>query len=360
MGFVSTHRFCASALAFQCDSLEQIALDVFRHHVTAETERALDLESSGAEWWVQIRPSPEKTGRYSMFDQTHDAARNEDDEGQADLARDGISFHWDKDEDLRRLCGGSTYVHPHVSTVTYLTGLGPPTFVVNYRVNSLTGDWISPVEKRADVEGFVSWPATGKHLSFDGRFHHAAPPALMENGKFARQCMLSCDRKDPALQKRLVRRHRRVTFLVNVWLNYHPFEVKPFPETMVDKMSGRDFGTRAQLHFLENHTQPQPLEISIFDGKIDVVDSLSSASLPCQAQQHEQQSSAPHRFIWPMGDCGSGESIHVSIPISEVRSVAGVGGNVRIKWKTSTDVQLVIDQETTTTETTPAKRRRIE
>jgi len=35
----------------------------------------------------------------------------------------------------------------------------------------------------------------------------------------------------------LERRHRRVTFLVNILLNYKPFNVHVFPESMIDKMS---------------------------------------------------------------------------------------------------------------------------
>jgi len=33
------------------------------------------------------------------------------------------------------------------------------------------------------------------------------------------------------------RRHRRVTFLVNILLNYKPFNVHVFPQNMIDKMS---------------------------------------------------------------------------------------------------------------------------
>ena len=125
----------------------------------------------------------------------------------------------------------------------------------------------------ATTNGYLSWPRRGKHLCFDGRYLHAAPADLMPEGEFERQRgaidgegtrgggpanndALSSDGKGGAgaseedgdegaeIRRRkaeavlLRRRRRRVTFLVNVWLNYKPFGVKPFPEGMVDKLSG--------------------------------------------------------------------------------------------------------------------------
>jgi hypothetical protein len=100
-------------------ALEQFALDIFHHHVPEDLD--YDRETSGAEWWCQLRPSPHKTGRYSAAAQE---CSDEDDDGSKDPFVNGISFHVDKDEELRLLTGGSTYVHPHLSTVTYLTNIG--------------------------------------------------------------------------------------------------------------------------------------------------------------------------------------------------------------------------------------------
>ena len=86
--------------------LEKLALQIFHRHVPQSSKCYYDINTSGAEWWVQIRPSP-PAGRYSML-----ANGDTDDE----ITKSGISFHWDKDEDLRLLCGGSMYIHPHLST----------------------------------------------------------------------------------------------------------------------------------------------------------------------------------------------------------------------------------------------------
>jgi hypothetical protein len=251
-------------------SLEQLALDIFHHH-TRRNNMKYDASCSGAEWWVQIRPSPKGIGRYAMMqaaDVGNHQNKEKDTTDKDDMVQNGgISFHWDKDEDLRLLCGGTCYVHPHWSTVTYLTEYGAPTLALNARVDNLTGAYVLPTMNRNDSpsdteetsrpsdqplqhqppswQGFVCWPKVGKHFCFDGRFLHAAPPDLMEAGAFQKQQLPlelanSNDTNAVVLlkTKKLTRRHRRVTFLVNIWLNYHPFNVEPFPDSMMDKMSG--------------------------------------------------------------------------------------------------------------------------
>jgi hypothetical protein len=40
-------------------------------------------------------------------------------------------------------------------------------------------------------------------------------------------------------------------------------------------------------------------------------------------------------FVWPMGDCDSGESLHMSIPLQQVQSQQPTGGNIRILYDDS-------------------------
>lgn len=139
--------------------LERMALEVFRHHVPPPAASnggfRYDPATSGAEWWVQLRPSPPGTGRYSML-------AGEGDGRDDDMTKSGISFHWDKDEDLR--LATAMHVHPHISTVTYLTGLGAPTVVLSKRVDPMTGEHLEETGAPSLVEGLVSWPRQGKHL----------------------------------------------------------------------------------------------------------------------------------------------------------------------------------------------------
>jgi hypothetical protein len=303
-------------------TFEQFALDVFHHHVPASLD--YDKTKSGAEWWVQIRPSPEGTGRYSMHDDQPDA-----------ISETGISFHWDKDEDLRLLTGGSTYIHPHVSTVTYLTDYGCPTLALNCRVHNLTGDWMvpgdHPNDKEKQVEGFVSWPKTGKHTSFDGRYLHAALPDVMEPGAFEEQIKFTKS-DDEKQNKLLKRRHRRVTFLVNIWLNYQPFEVKPFPETMIDKLSGTNEKDRKQLSLEHKGSDAESARNVTIKGGV-------------ASEEEEGSSLEAKERTYPLGDCTSDERLTAHIPLESIRKGAKPGGNVRIQWEK--DVQAEGDSKPT-------------
>ena len=310
----------AKGMAPRC-TLEQFALDVFHHHVPSNLN--YDPISSGAEWWVQIRPSPEGTGRYSMHDENPD-----------EISKTGISFHWDKDEDLRLLTGGTTYIHPHLSTVTYLTDFGSPTLALNCRVHPLTGEWIVPGKDanmtETGVEGFVSWPKTGKHMSFDGRYLHAAPPDLMEPGSFKRQIQFE-ESEDPKQQVILKRRHRRVTFLVNIWLNYRPFDVKPFPDTMINKMTGTEKQSRMGLEFVKSGSHAT--QSRVVTTSLTTLQEESNGSLIVE----KTNPSTPQKFTWAMGDCGSDERIEASIPLETIRQEAPHGGNIEIKWAENVD-----------------------
>jgi hypothetical protein len=310
-------------------SLEQFALNVFHHHVPMTMK--YDPAKSGAEWWVQIRPSPEGTGRYSMHDNT-------DDTNDSSMTKSGISFHWDKDEDLRLLTGGNTYIHPHLSTVTYLTDFGCPTLALNCRIHNLTGDWLVPgnvdgehlepttEEPTSVVTGFVSWPKAGKHMSFDGRFLHAAPPDLMEPGAFDKQVSFAKGENEQK-NKILHRRHRRVTFLVNIWLNFHPFEVKPFPDTMIDKLSGSK--NELMLHLLFEKDRSTHATTA---RQLTVTDS-GMVKKKNASTSNDDTTDQPVTFCWPLGDCDSEETLVADIPLHDIRKEASHGGNVRIAWE---------------------------
>eukprot|EP00038_Savillea_parva_P010789 m.192800 g.192800 ORF g.192800 m.192800 type:complete len:518 (-) comp18741_c0_seq1:104-1657(-) len=114
----------------------------------------------GAEWWYQVLPE------------------------------DGsIGFHYDKDEGV-----ASTEMRmrfPHMSTVTYLTGTGGPTVILN--MTTLDGNHHTPPV--ASV-GYLSFPVVGRHTVFDGRLVHGVLAAPTEG--------------------------KRVTLLVNWWTHESP------------------------------------------------------------------------------------------------------------------------------------------
>ena len=259
------------------------------------------------------RPSP-PAGRYAM----HCNNNNDRDD---DVHKGGINFHWDKDEDLRIMVGGTMYIHPHISTVTYLTDIGAPTMVVSKRVHPMTGEYIH--ESNTPVEGYVSWPKRGKHLSFDGRYLHAAPSDIMVEGMFDKQCQFdTTSDMDAKTKKILTRQHRRVTFLVNIWLNHKPFNVNPFPETMIGNLSKVNlFGSDMKLF---NNTAEQQMDekMSHTTTKVQVKDSI--------ALENGSRVELIKK-TWSMGQ--KDETIDVQMPVDTIREQQTNGLDIAISWQ---------------------------
>ncbi len=344
-------------------------MEVFHHHVQKGKVK-YDASSSGAEWWVQIRPSP-PAGRYKLLveDSTKNPSNHKEKSKECmntstpsdedENERNSICFHWDKDEDLRLMMDGKMYIHPHISTVTYLSGIGAPTMALNYRVNSFTGEYISPNEHNENVEGYISWPKKGKHLSFDGRYLHAAPCDFMPRELFQKQIQIpeeeltigkSDNDNDSARQKRKVleRRYRRVTFLVNIWLNYKPFNVEMFPESMIDKLSKTDETNKATHVLFQNDEEHVEHENKQCETKEHTV----SGELTSDAK------STYNEFQWSMGSCNDkNETISMDVPLDKIQQQIG-GGNIKLSWEVQQGhckgIKLCQDSEE------PVKRQRIQ
>ena len=181
-------------------ALEALALETFR----LATEEALaatsgedegageaaryDPTRSGAEWWTQVIDD-----------------------------RDEIGWHWDKDYALEQ---SGVNVHPQLGTVTYFCDRGAPTVIVDRPTHVQYDEESGDVGSLGTVsECAVSWPRWGKQITFDGKFLHGAPLAFAarerESGK-------------------------RVTFLVNIWLNHKPVTADPLTDEELESMTLRD------------------------------------------------------------------------------------------------------------------------
>jgi hypothetical protein len=261
------------------------------------------------------------------------------------------------------------YVHPHLSTVTYLTNGGndyciPTLIVENCRIHNITGEWINNNNDDVDNEtksAFISWPAIGKHLCFDGRFLHAAPSNLCETSHIKNNEPISDhptkNDNDTKLNKQQRRRQSRYTFLVNIWLYHKPLNVYSFPDSMINKMSGYSGSSldRQRIRLVLNNTSLAVGQCSTNQdadvSKVTTVTVTSDSTINFQEQdvatanEAETNNITPtssyakkesiQQFIWPMGDHNSNETIHVSIPIEIVQSKALCGGNVRVCWNTA-------------------------
>ena len=120
---------------------------------------------------------------------------------------ESIGFHWDKDETLADVHGIKVY--PQVSTVTYLSSVGAPTVILQHTRNNVPGSHSVPC-------AFVSHPAAGKHVSFDGRLLHGVPAEINDSATPAK--------------------YTRVTFLVNVWIDHALAGIEALPQDLVQHM----------------------------------------------------------------------------------------------------------------------------
>ena len=202
--------------------LERLALRVFKH-VTKRLKEGEDYDSktSGAEWWTQVIDP-----------------------------RDDIGAHFDKDYYLEENMNVS--VHPQVGTVTYLSDTGAPTVVATRVVCQTYFDDSNPkctndmlinesndaiLNKKSRVEDsvYISWPKIGKITTFDGRCLHAAPSALSgfpeeEEEEDVNEKESEEDDNDDDGDEENSIDSKRITFLVNVWLNHKPILSENLPE----------------------------------------------------------------------------------------------------------------------------------
>jgi hypothetical protein len=139
---------------------------------------------------------------------------------------DDIGAHWDRDYEMEEY---GVNVHPHIATVTYLhlNQRTAPTIVFPQSIapQSVGEDFSQTCDSI-----FIAYPSEGKHMSFDGRLLHAAPDDLTPPDTF-----LSLDKRTADNGKKQKRR-KRVTFLVNIWLNHFPLTAQVLGNEQIQKM----------------------------------------------------------------------------------------------------------------------------
>ena len=129
-------------------------------------------------------------------------------------------------------------LHPRVATITYLSDTGVPTLVMD-KCSPPPSD---PEKKSLDGsinKAWLSHPRFGKHVAFDGRFLHGGPGRY-----FPSVATRSEDSSPPKTKKRKVEGGddvapggKRVTFMVNIWLNHCPIESEPLEDDVLDQLT---------------------------------------------------------------------------------------------------------------------------
>lgn len=194
-------------------TLERLALDIFAYHAR---DAVYDPEKSGAEWWTQVIEES-----------------------------DEIGLHWDRDYDMQADQG--ILLHPMLATVTYLgVPRGAAPTIVLARPSPLLA---SESACGAVPHAASCWPSLGRHLCFDGKLLHGALPDLTPPAAAATS--------SPSAGS-----HKRVTFLVNVWLNHAPWGAEEVPKALSKRLSkAAEAGLRMGLAGARARP-PEPLVLS--------------------------------------------------------------------------------------------------
>ena len=223
-----------------CD-LELLAWNLFHrhweHYASGSNHRKISPRMiRGAEWWVQVKPvtqqllSKEKSPTDSLNYDT--------------FVEEAIDLHYDKDEEMAISFGLGVF--PSLSTVTYFTENASPTLIFPRRYEDQDDGTMS--------EMFISHPLCNKHLVFDGRLLHGAPS----------HPLLRRQMDDSIYDDARVSPMERITFLVNIWLDYKPAHVNPLPHTIRESIQIAASGSKSapMISLLEE----KPLEIVPVDA----------------------------------------------------------------------------------------------
>jgi hypothetical protein len=227
-------------------ALEALVLSIFRKHTDGLDEGIFIPEQSGAEWWTLVLDQDEE-------DQNNDndksggngkaaaAADTDDDDGDEEDEGDEVCFHFDADYGLEDQAP-NLLLHPRLATVTYLTDFGAPTVVLDKRSNP--PDDVDRKKLQGDIrKGWVSHPKLGKHMAFDGRFLHGAPASFFpgssdSNGgnQSSEPPMKKAKTEEPPMKKAKMETGKRITLLVNIWLNHCPLDPEPLDDDICKEL----------------------------------------------------------------------------------------------------------------------------
>ena len=244
-----TTYFCPCQMKPRC-ALEALALQIFQQH-TKGLEGMYRPEQSGAEWWTLVMDvvPPSTTTPDKQQEQAQPKSDNDDDDDDDD-DDDEVGMHFDADYGLEAQAP-DLMLHPRVATVTYLSSVGAPTLVLDRKSPHHRTDPHKQSLSGNVTTGWLSGPAVGKHICFDGRLLHGAPATFFPACKTPQQqqqqqAPLEENKQqtgkgdndgtdEPQAKRAKVEPAaapppppppppRRVTFLVNVWLNHCPMD----------------------------------------------------------------------------------------------------------------------------------------
>lgn len=248
--------FFLPAVATPRCALEALVLQIFKAHTTDLIPgQHYDMERSGAEWWTLVletkgHTTTEGKGKIknSIEDKKPDPTivDNEEDENAE------IGLHFDADYGLEEQLP-HYMLHPRIATITYLTDIGVPTLILEKRSPPPTDT--QKLSLDGDItKGWLSCPKSGKHVAFDGRFLHGAPASFFP--AVASEAINNVnddvdDSKQSSKRRRIDENERayhattptgtnikkRVTLLVNIWINHCPLDAEMLDDELCSQLS---------------------------------------------------------------------------------------------------------------------------
>ena len=166
--------------------------------------------------------------------------------------------------------------------VTYLTDGGAPTLVLDRFMPAGPAALPGPCGSQA----WAAAPRRGRHLAFDGRLLHGAPPELADSP---------------------VAGPVRVTLLVNVWVGYVPAGLQPLPAAAAAALGGLDGarvgGARVQLDGADGAGQATRGRVLVdLDGaRAERVGHVMVGQGPAEA------AGGGPKWMWKGDGCGDGD-----------------------------------------------------
>lgn len=235
--------FMPASMKPRC-ALEELAMSIFTSHTEGlEAGKHYDAERSGAEWWTLVMDTVSKKSNTDDND-------DDDANSQSSEEDDEVGMHFDADYGLEAQLP-NFMLHPRVATITYLSNVGVPTLILNKRSPPPTD-----VEKKSlngSIEqGWLSCPIIGKHICFDGRLLHGAPGAFFPSFNTVIEKNTNGDVEEQSSKRRKLESgekldtdssihdcdsgKKRITFMVNVWLNHCPIDAELIDDDLCTQM----------------------------------------------------------------------------------------------------------------------------
>jgi hypothetical protein len=264
-----TTYFCPAQMKPRC-ALEELVLSIYNMHTKHLEPGVIIPEQSGAEWWTLVMDQ-------TCQDVQNKGNNNEDDDDDEE-DDDEVGMHFDADYGLEDQAP-NLMLHPRLATVTYLTSVGAPTLILDQR-SPPPADVEKKTLQGSIRKGWLSHPRQGKHISFDGRLLHGAPstffPPVKKNSKDntnsengwgwseddderpAKKVKLSAE----SVQNETLPQQKRITFLVNIWINHCPLDAEPLEDEIVEQLGAKGEISMSWIG-TDDNTTPGTVELPI-------------------------------------------------------------------------------------------------